>query len=181
MDNSLVRWPFFGGAAANAARERGGGGQCLTDRYDANFCANFFPRDEKILANRFAWPLANLLFRRRCACGSLINIELERRNTKRRLGLVRVLYFFLGGRGRMPTNTWPFVNRICVPGVSVFDPPTYVVASLRKRSRVSERLVYVKRRESQSRQPARANSKASDTSMAYIGRRPRMSFRIIPR
>jgi hypothetical protein len=89
----------------------------------------------------------------------------------------------------MPTNTWPFVNRICVPCVSVFDPPSYVVASLRKRIRVSDlgalrgarKLAYDNWRESQSPPPLRANSKASNTSMAYIGKRPRMSFRITPR
>src|SRR5262245_24146634 len=56
----------------------------------------------------------------------------------RRIGLVRVLYFVFMGRGRLPSKTRPLVNWSCEPTISVFDPPTYVVASLRKPLRVSD-------------------------------------------
>jgi hypothetical protein len=53
----------------------------------------------------------------------------ERRHAKLRIGFFRVLCFALGGRGRLPMETRPLVKRYCEPTISVFDPPTYPVAS----------------------------------------------------
>ena len=78
-------------------------------------------------------------------------------------------------------KTWPLVNRICEPCVSVFDPPSYVVATLKKRVRVSAKLAYDNSRESRSLQPKRAARKASKLIMDYVGKRPRRSFRLTPR
>ncbi len=105
----------------------------------------------------------------------------ERRNTKRRIGLVRVLYLILGGRGRLPMKTWPLVNRICEPCVSVFDPPNYVLASLRRRMRVSEKLEYDRWCKSRSLSPQRASRKSFRRTMGTIGMRPRTLFRMTPR
>ena len=119
--------------------------------------------------------------RRRCdwLCSSTTTHR-ERRITKLRFRLVRVLYFALGGRGRLPTNSWPLVNRICEPCVSVFDPPQYVAAVLKRRGRVSEKLGYG-RGERRSLPPLRAHRQATKLTMPLIGQRPRRSFRITPR
>lgn len=45
--------------------------------------------------------------------------------------MVRVLCFILG-RGRMPTAPRTLANLACEPTISLFDPPTYIVATLRE-------------------------------------------------
>ena len=57
----------------------------------------------------------------------------------------------------MPSKAWPIVNCFCEPTISVFDPPTYVVASLRKRNAsFDERLDDGLWREVRSLPPSRA-------------------------
>ena len=94
----------------------------------------------------------------------------------RRNGLVRVLYFLLAGRGRVPSKAWPMVKCFCEPTISVFDPPTYVVASLRKRVRVPERLDDGLWREVRSLPPSRATSKSFMRTAIALDRRPRRLF-----
>jgi hypothetical protein len=45
--------------------------------------------------------------------------------------MVRVLCFFLG-RERMPTASRTLTSLACEPTISLFDPPTYIVATLRE-------------------------------------------------
>ena len=94
----------------------------------------------------------------------------------RRNGLVRILYFLLAGRGRVPSKAWPIVKCFCEPTISVFDPPTYVVASLRKQFRVSEKLDYDAWREVRSLPPNRAFSKNFMRTAMTLDRRPRRLF-----
>ena len=102
----------------------------------------------------------------------------------RRNGLVRILYFLLAGRGRVSSKAWPIVKCFCEPTISVFDPPTYVVASLRKPVRVStfEKLYTGDRfegdlwREVRSLPPSRVWGKHSMKTTTTLDRRPRRSF-----
>ena len=94
----------------------------------------------------------------------------------RRNGLVRVLYFLLAGRGRVPSKAWPMVKCFCEPTISVFDPPTYVVASLRKPVRVIERLDDGLRQGVRSLPPSRALRKSSMRTAITLSRKPRRLF-----
>jgi hypothetical protein len=94
----------------------------------------------------------------------------------RRNGLVRILYFLLAGRGRVPSKAWPIVKCFCEPTISVLDPPTYAVASLRKQHRVSEKLDYVMWRDVRTLPPSRAFSKNFMKAAMTLDRRPRRSF-----
>lgn len=94
----------------------------------------------------------------------------------RRNGLVRILYFLLAGRGRVPSKAWPIVKCFCEPTISVFDPPTYAIASLQKRHRVSEKLDDVIWRDVRSLPPSRAFSKNFMRTAITLDRRPRRSF-----
>jgi hypothetical protein len=99
----------------------------------------------------------------------------------RRNGLVRVLYFLLAGRGRVPSKAWPIVKCFCEPTISVFDPPTYVVASLREHveERVRVRrggLAYGDWREVRTLPPDRVLSKSFIRTAMTLDRRPRRLF-----
>jgi hypothetical protein len=92
-----------------------------------------------LAANAFDLRCAILLASKRCdslprragrSAPRLGNKVLERRNRTNRFGLVRVLCFILG-RGRVLRPTRPLVDCACVPTISLFDPPTYTIASLR--------------------------------------------------
>ena len=76
----------------------------------------------------------------------------------------------------MSSKAWPIVKCFCEPTISVFDPPTYVVASLREQVRVSEKLAYSARREGRSLPPSRALLKSSMRTAITLDRRPRRLF-----
>ena len=106
----------------------------------------------------------------------------ERRITKSRFGLVRVLYFVLRGRGRLPTQTWPFVNRICEPCVSVFDPPNYVVARLQSPVRVSAQAQLARHGVRVDRcRPYGHRARHRRGARETLASRPRRSYHITPR
>ena len=107
-------------------------------------------------------------------------LSFERRITKLRTGLLRVLYLVLGGRGRLPTNSRPLVHRTCAPFVSVFDPPNYVLASLQDCNRVSARRGHVYWRENRTLPAPPALSKGSKRTAAQLGNRPRRLQRMTP-
>jgi hypothetical protein len=155
--------------------------QSLASCYDANFCAKNFACSEKNSTNTFAARFAILISRSRCGCEPLFNNELQRRTNKARLRLIRVLCFILRGRGRLPTRTWPVVNRICEPCVCVFDPPRYLVARLNLTPPWRRRVSNTIRRERRSLPPLKASRKGSPRSTWNIGRMPRRAYRLTPR
>src|SRR3954451_23054021 len=140
----------------------------FTDRYDANFCAKIFSRALQISENAFA-SRAPILLSHSCCLLLCAKQVFERRNITRRTGLVRVLYLMLAGRGRMPRKTWPIVNWSCGHTISVFDPPTYVVASLKKPVRVSGKLAYA--RSGRPLPPSRVSPKSSKQAARLLGTR----------
>jgi hypothetical protein len=66
------------------------------------------------------------------ALPSIDHKVLERRKSTNRFGLVRVLCFLFTGRGRMLRQTRSLADGACVPTISLFDPPTDVMSSLRE-------------------------------------------------
>jgi hypothetical protein len=102
--------------------------QGFADRHNANAARKYFWRAVKMAANSFDSPRGFLLSKDHRARNA--HKVLERRNYTNRFGLVRVLCFILGGRGRVLRHSRPLADCACVPTISLFDPPTYVVASL---------------------------------------------------
>jgi hypothetical protein len=112
--------------------------QGFADRYDANLIAKNVFAAHQIVSNRFD-SRAHDLISKMLSCDGDRRAAIQVADAKQglrkegfftsRIGLVRVLCFTLG-RGRLPTATRTLASIGCVPAISLFDPPTYVAATL---------------------------------------------------
>jgi hypothetical protein len=136
---AAIERPKFGSRGGDRARPAVFARQSFADCYDANAARKKFFVAAQIVGNCFDSRAHILISTRvletRGVSASLrTSSGLERSSStslKSRFRLIRVLCFALAGRGRMPTETRPLVTWFCEPTISLFDPPTYVAASLR--------------------------------------------------
>jgi hypothetical protein len=78
--------------------------------------------------NSFDPPAAILLSRDSLVLALTLHKVFERRNLTSRIGLVRVLCFAIGGRGRMPNTAQLLAGWSSEPTISLFEPPAQVNA-----------------------------------------------------